>query len=57
MEIKRASVKEAGLVAQLAIQMWEDNSLEGLEKDFVDYMNNGGAVFLAYHNGAAIGFS
>lgn len=57
MEIKRASVKETGLVAQLAIQMWEDNSLEGLEKDFVDYMNNGGAVFLAYHNGAAIGFS
>ncbi len=57
MEIKRASVNEAGLVAQLAIQMWENNSVEGLEKDFVDYMNNGGAVFLAWNDNTVIGFA
>lgn len=57
MEIKRASVDEASLVAQLAIQMWDDNSVDGLEADFIDYMDNGGALFMAYHNGVAIGFA
>lgn len=57
MEIRRASVNEAGLVAKLAIQMWEDNSVDGLEAEFIDYMNKGGAVFMAYHNGVAIGFA
>lgn len=28
MEIKKASVKEASAVAQLAIQMWDDNSVD-----------------------------
>ena len=46
-EIERASVNEAGIVAKLAIQMWDDNSVDGLEADFVNYMNNGGAVFIA----------
>ena len=57
MEIKRVSVKEAGLVAQLAIQMWNDNSIDGLEAEFVNYMNNGGAVFVTYDNGVAVAFA
>lgn len=57
MEIKRASIKEAGLVAQLAIKMWDNNSVDGLETDFVDYMNNDGAIFVAYDSGTAIAFS
>ena len=57
MEIKRASVNEANLVAKLAIQMWDDNSVDGLEADFVDYMNNGGAVFVAWNDNTAIGFA
>ena len=57
MEIKRASVNEANLVAKLAIQMWDDNSVDGLEADFVDYMNNGGAVFMAWNDNTAIGFA
>lgn len=57
MEIKRVSVNETGLVAKLAIQMWDDNTVEELEADLVDYMNNGGAVFVAYDNGTAIGFA
>lgn len=57
MEIKRASVKEAGVIAQLAIQMWDDNSVDGLEVDLIDYMNDGGAVFIAYYSGVAIGFA
>ena len=55
--IKRASVNEAGLVAKLAIQMWHNNSIDGLEADFVDYMNNDGAIFVAYDNGMAIAFA
>lgn len=57
MEIKRASVNEANLVAKLAIQMWDENSVDGLEADFVDYMNNGGAVFMAWNDNTAIGFA
>lgn len=37
-EIKRASVNEAGLVAKLAIQMWDAHSVDGLKVDFVNYM-------------------
>lgn len=57
MEIKRASVNEAELVAELAIQMWTDNSVDGLKAEFVDYMNNGGAVFMAWDANTAIGFA
>ena len=57
MEIKRISIKEAGLVARLAIKIWDDNSVDGLEADFVDYMNNGGAIFVAYDNGIAVAFA
>lgn len=56
-QIKRASVNEAGLVAKLAIQMWDDNSVDGLEVDFINYMNNGGAVFMAWNDNTAIGFA
>ena len=56
-EIKRASVKEVDIVAQLAIQMWHNNSIDGLEADFVDYMNNDGAIFVAYDNGTAVAFA
>ena len=55
--INRASVNEAGLVARLAIQMWHNNSIDGLESDFVDYMNNDGAIFVAYDNGTAVAFA
>lgn len=57
MKIKRCSVNEAGLMAKLAIQMWTDNSVDGLEAEFVDYMNNGGAVFMAWNANTAIGFA
>ena len=36
---------------------WDDNSVDGLEADFVDYMNNGGAVFTAWNDNTAIGFA
>ena len=36
MEIKKASVKEASVVAQLAIQMWDDNSVDRLERRKTD---------------------
>ena len=57
MSIRVATLEDALLVAELAIQMWDDNSVDGLAADFIDYMDNGGAVFMAYHNGAAIGFA
>lgn len=56
-EIKRATVNEAQLVAGLAIQMWDEHSAHDLEGEFVEYMNNGGAVFLAWNDGTPIGFA
>ena len=57
MKIKQATIKEACLVAKLAIQMWDAHSVEELEGEFADYITNGGAVFLAWKDDTAIGFA
>lgn len=57
MEIRRASIEDTGFVAELAIQMWDAHSIEELKQDFENYMNGGGAVFLAWRNQEAIGFA
>lgn len=55
--MKRASLNEAVLVARLAIKMWDAHSVEDLESDFGEYMNKGGAVFLAWNDNTVIGFA
>lgn len=56
--IKKATVSEASLVAKLAIQMWEDNTLEGLTADLAEIIANPeSAVFLQYDGDKAIGFA
>ena len=35
--IKRAKVEDAGILADLAIQMWTDHDPEELEKSFVNW--------------------
>lgn len=56
-EIKKAKENEAILVAKLAIQMWPTHSLKDLESEFLCYMDNGGAIFLAWDDKDAIGFA
>lgn len=55
--IKKATFAETEIAAQLAIQMWDASTIEELKHDFENYINDGGAVFLAWHNDEAIGFA
>ncbi len=56
--IRKATIDEALCVAKLAIQMWEDNTLEGLTEDLAEIIANPeSAVFLLYDGEVAIGFS
>ncbi len=58
MILKEAAMEEAETVANLAIQMWEDNSIEELTEEFRNYINSeNGVVFLAVLDGGAVGFA
>lgn len=58
MILKEAAMEEAETVANLAIQMWEDNSIEELTEEFRDYIKSeNGVVFLAVLDGEAVGFA
>lgn len=53
-----AKTTEANMVAELAIQMWEDNTEDGLAEDFKDLISNAEAVvFLAKWEEKAVGFA
>lgn len=56
--IKKATVSEAALVAKLAIQMWEDNTLESLTEELAEIIANPeSAVFLLFDKEQAVGFA
>jgi len=56
--IKKANVTDAALVAKLALQMWEDNTLEGLTADLAEIIASPeSAIFLLYDGEKAIGFA
>ena len=57
MEIKKATKSEIEQVAKLAVKMWDSSTVEDLSTDFEEYINNGGAVFLAYRDNKAIAFA
>lgn len=56
--IKKATVDDAFCVAKLAIQMWEDNTIEGLAEELAEIISGPeSAVFLLYDGETAIGFA
>ena len=56
--IKKATVNDASYVAKLAIQMWEDNTIEGLTADLAEIIASPeSAVFLLYDGEKEIGFA
>lgn len=58
MIINKANVDDAKAIAELAIQMWKSNTIEGLTEEFNDHINREScAVFLAVSDGCAIGFA
>ena len=56
--IQKATVYDAHSVAKLAIQMWEDNTIDGLTEDLAEIISSPeSAVFLMYDGEKAIGFA
>ena len=56
--IKTATKSDARILAELAIQMWKDNTVIDMEKEFEELITNGNAVcFIKYVDDKAIGFS
>lgn len=56
--IRKATCVDASAVANLAIQMWEDNTIEGLTADLAEIIGKPeSAVFLLYDGERAIGFA
>lgn len=57
MIIRRANVDEAGVAAELAVQMWTSSTVEEHKQGFEEYIKEGGAVFLAWKDNEAVGFA
>lgn len=56
--IKSATKSEARILAELAIQMWNDNTVMELEKEFADLTQSDKAVcFIKYVENIAVGFA
>ena len=56
--IKSAVKSDARVLAELAIQMWKDNTVKDLEKEFEELIANDKAVcFMKYVDDKAIGFA
>ena len=58
LNIYKAEEKDALVAATLAIQMWEDNELEDLAREFVEIIcSPEGVIFLGKIDGKNIGFA
>ncbi len=56
--IKIATKDDAVEVAKLAIQMWEDNSVEGLTEEFIELIEKDDAqIFIKFVQDKAVGFA
>lgn len=56
--IKRAERSDALTLAKLAIQMWDENTLSGLEADFAELVSKDSAVcFIKYVEDRPVGFA
>jgi len=56
--IKIATKDDAVVVAKLAIQMWEDNSIEGLTEEFIELIEKDDVqIFIKFVENKAVGFA
>ncbi len=56
--IKQATKNDAPILAELAIQMWKDNTLSGLESEFSDIISSeNAACFIKYVEDKPVGFA
>ena len=58
MSIRVATFEDKQIVVELAIQMWESNTVEELTQQFYEYISKeNGTIFLAMVDGCAVGFA
>ena len=58
MSIRVATFEDTQIVAELAIQMWESNTVEEVTQEFYEYISKeNGTIFLAMVDGCAVGFA
>ena len=56
--IKRAAIEDAGILADLAVQMWPDHDPDDLEAEFRELaVNNEAACFIKYAEGKPAAFA
>lgn len=56
--IKKANIEDIDVLVSLAVQLWSDNHLEKLEKEFYQFINNKDAVFfLKYIDNRPVAFA
>ncbi|MDE5865099.1 MAG: GNAT family N-acetyltransferase [Lachnospiraceae bacterium] len=56
--IRKASKNDVKTIAELAVLMWEDNSVDGLADEFSELLSKDDAqIFLKYENDIPVGFA
>ena len=55
--VKKAEKEDIAKVAGLAALLWKNSSADELLKEFYDILEKGGAFFLKYEGGVAVGFA
>ena len=56
--IQKAEIKDLPVIAELACQLWLDNSVEEMQAEFAETLTKpDAAFFLAYANETAVGFA
>lgn len=56
--IRKATAKESPILAEMAVQMWDDNTIDALEAEFADLVrHDDAAAFIRYADGQPVGFA
>lgn len=56
--IKKATINECRILAEMAIQMWDDNTVDGLQAEFAETIkSNDTAFFIKYLEDVPVGFA
>lgn len=56
--IRQASNNDIGIIAGLAVKLWEDNLVEELTEEFSELISKDNAcIFLKYENDIPVGFA
>ena len=56
--ISKATNRDSRILAEMAVQMWDDNTVDDLEAEFTDLLNSNNTVFfIKYADNMPVGFS